>query len=118
SNFPNRKQSRADTLSLSLFSPNYLMETIKGTVVDIFGNILDLNRSVIPIGSENATIRLDQNDNKSKAFLRIKELERKSLAYHFEINSRKDLTGDNGQISLPDISSNEDYARNRSRFFF
>lgn len=114
---PNRRKSRADTLSLTLASPNYLMETIKGTVVDIFGNILDINRSPLPIGADQNTIRAEKSSDKSAAFLRIKELERKSLAYHFEINARKDLAGQNGKITLPDISSNSDYARNRSRFF-
>jgi hypothetical protein len=114
----NRRTSRADTLSLTLAAPNYLMETIKGTVVDIFGNILDLNRNPIPVGQGQNTINANISKNAAKSFLSIKELERKSVAYHFEINARKDLTGQNGQISLPDINSNADYARNRSRFFF
>jgi len=114
---PNRRKSRADTLSLTLAAPNYLMETIKGTIVDIFGNILDINRNPIPIGADQNTIRAEKSSDKSAAFLRIKELERKSLAYHFEINARKDLSGQNGKITLPDINSNSDYARNRSRFF-
>lgn len=116
--FPNRRRSRADTLSLTLASPNYLMETVKGTVVDIFGNILDLNRNPLPIGQGQNTLRPSKSSDKSQSFLKIKELERKSLAYHFELNARKDLTGHNGQITLPDINSNADYARNRSRFFF
>jgi hypothetical protein len=116
--FPNRRRSRADTLSLTLASPNYLMETIKGTVVDIFGNILDLNRNPLPIGKEQNTLRPDKSSDKSQSFLKIKELERKSLAFHFELNARKDLAGKNGKLALPDISSNADYARNRSRFFF
>jgi len=45
-------------------------------------------------------------------------LERKSIAYHFEVNARKDLTGQNGQLTLPDVNSNADYSRARSRFFF
>jgi hypothetical protein len=114
---PNRRKSRADTLSLTLVSPNYLMETIKGTVVDIFGNILDINRNPLPVGADQNTIRAEKSSDKSAAFLRIKEIERKSLAYHFEINARKDLSGQNGKITLPDINSNSDYARNRSRFF-
>ena len=116
--FPNRRKSRADTLSLTLLSPNYLMETIKGTVVDIFGNILDINRSPLPIGTDQNTINDTTSTDKIKSYQLIKELERKSLAYHFEINARKDLTGQNGQIVFPDINSNTDYARNRSRFFF
>jgi len=115
--FPNRRKSRSDTLSLSLVSPNYLMEQTKGTVVDIFGNILDLNRSPLPIGKDQNTIRPDKTTDKTKSFFDIKALERKSLAYHFEINARKDLAGKNGTISLPDINSNADYSRLRSRFF-
>lgn len=115
--YPNRRISRSDALSLSLVAPNYLMETIKGTVVDIFGNILDLNRVPLPVGNDQNTIQPDKTTDKVKAFFNIKELQRKSLAYHFELNARKDLTGQNGQVSLPDINSNFDYARNRSRFF-
>lgn len=114
--FPDRRKSRADTLSLTLASPNYLMETIKGTVVDIFGNILDINRVPLPIGQDQNTLRADSTD-KVKSFQLIKELDRKSIAFHFELNARKNLVGAQGQITLPDINSNSDYARNRSRFF-
>jgi hypothetical protein len=114
--FPNRRSSRCDTLSLSLVAPNFLMETIKGTVVDIFGNILDINRYPLPLGQDQNTLGSTSKD-KAKSFSLIKELERKSLAYHFEINSRKDLSANNGGSVLPDINSNADYARNRSRFF-
>lgn len=113
--FPNRRLSRADTLSLTTLSPNYLMETVKGTVVDIFGNILDLNRNPLPIGQGDNTLRSDDSADKKKSFLSIKELQRKSLAYHFEINTKKDFYKD-GKLVLPDINSNEDSARNRSRF--
>lgn len=115
--FPNRRTSRADTLSLTLAAPNYLMEIIKGTVIDIFGNILDLNRNPLPIGQGQNTIRADKSSDKVQSFINIKALERKSLAYHFEINARKDLSASNGQLVLPDINSNDDHARNRSRFF-
>jgi hypothetical protein len=93
------------------------METIKGTVVDIFGNILDINRVPIPIGKEQNTIKASTSTDKVKSYLSIRELERKSIAFHFEINARKNLLNPNGTITLPDINSNEDYARNRSRFF-
>lgn len=116
-NLPNRRKSRADTLSLTLLEPNFLMETVKGTVVDIFGNILDINRNRLPIGSEDYTIRSEGNKDKVAAYFKIREAQRKSIAYHFEINARKDLKGKNGRIRLPDINSNADYARNRSRFF-
>src|SRR5271166_2465955 len=115
----NRRESRADALSLSLVSPNYLMETIKGTVVDVFGNLLDINRNIIPIGQ---TPSLSATTIKSSAsqptftntYEQIKRFERKSLAYHFEINARKE-TGGTGVPSVTDFS---DYARLRSRFHF
>jgi len=106
SNYISRRKSRTDVLSLTLDYPNYLMETIKGTVIDIFGNILDLNRLPLPIGKKTV-------DDKSENFKIIKELERRSLAFHFEMNARKDLSSG----ELPDINSNADYARNRSRLF-
>jgi hypothetical protein len=115
--FPNRRVSRADTLSLSLVSPNYLIETVKGTVVDIYGNILDLNRAPLPVGQDQNTINKDKSSDKTTSFLLIKEIERKSLAYHFEINARKDLSANNG-LALPDVNSSDDYSRARSRFFF
>lgn len=115
--FPNRRKSRADTLSLSLVAPNYLIETVKGTVVDIFGNILDLNRYPLPVGKDTNTLRPDKSTDKVKSFLNIKEIQRKSLAYHFEINARKDLSGKGGQVALPNIQSSDNYARDRARFF-
>lgn len=115
--FPNRRKSRADTLSLTLGSPNYLIESIKGTVVDIFGNILDINRVPLPVGQDQYTIRVPISTDKTSSYLKIRELQRKSIAFHFELNARKDLSTHNGKLKLPDINSNEDYARNRSRLF-
>ena len=114
---PNRRNSKADTLSLTLAAPNYLMESVKGTVVDIFGNILDINRVPLPIGKDQTTLSDDKSTDKVKSFLAIKELERKSIAYHFEINARKDFSKKTGATDLFDLNSNADYARNRSRFF-
>ncbi len=113
-----RRMSRSDTLSLSLTSPNYLMETVKGTVVDIFGNILDINRFPIPIGSKNLTLKPEDGGSlKHDVFTNIRTAERKSIAFHFELNARKDLGGQNGLVKLPDIDSKDDNARNRSRLF-
>lgn len=117
--YPNRRDSKVDLLSLSLVAPNYLLETIKGSVVDIFGNILDINRVPIPIGqSAPVSLRPDtSNSDKSTVFNNIKALERKNIAFHFELNARKDLTAKNGKEVLPDINSNSDYSRSRSRFY-
>lgn len=120
-NFPNRRKSRADTLSLTLLEPNYLMETVKGTVIDIFGNILDLNRTPLPVGKDQNTIRAEVSKDKVASYLKIREIERKSLAYHFEINARKDFNQKSNNVTstldLLDINSNENSSRLRSRFF-
>lgn len=115
---PNRRQSKTDTLSLSLVSPNFLMESVRGTVVDIMGNILDLNRSpIVGPALNRPNLSLNVDSDKDKAFGRIKTAERQSIAYHFEINARKDLTSINGQQQLPSVDSTTDYARQRSRFY-
>lgn len=119
-NILNRRESRVDALSLSLVSPNYLMETIKGNVVDIHGNLIDINRTVIPIGQlKNASLKdikhnLDETSPLGNIYKTIKDLERQSLAYHFEINVRKDL------LTPPEVNDEDEatknYSRLRSRF--
>jgi len=116
-NIRSRRDGRADALSLSLTAPNFLMETIKGNVVDIYGNILDLNRSIIPIGQieklsiKNIKNNVEETDPLGNVYHNIKTLERRSVAFHFELNARKELT------AAPDTSDTANYARNRSRFF-
>lgn len=105
---PNRRKSRADTLSLSLVSPNYLMEEVKGTVVDIFGNLLDINRVPIPVGQGTNTLKPNNSLDKSVAYASIRALERNSLAYHFEINARKNLATQPGSNILNALNINSD----------
>ena len=123
----NRRNSRADALSLSLVSPNQLIETIKGTVVDIYGNLVDINRSILPSGTVDALSFRNSEGDKSQTFIRLREQSRKSLAYHMEINTRKaDVSGFSDlKRSIGDRSDTTkeparpaDYARNRSKFFF
>jgi hypothetical protein len=109
-----KQDSRAYTLGLSLDYPNHLMEEVKGTIVDAFGNILDLNRNILPIGEDKASFT--KNNNLKEAFKEIRDLHRRSIAYHFEINARK---SDNKNSIYPGMNINKqsDYARERSRFF-
>lgn len=114
----NRRESRADTLSLSLVAPNYLMETIKGTVVDIYGNVLDINRSILPIGKDKLSIQSvklppQNGDPLGNVFDNIKTLERREIAFHFEINAKKKTLGP-PPVEGKDAFTN--YARQRSRF--
>lgn len=109
-----RRENRTDAFSLSPEFPNHLMETIRGTGTDVFGNILDLNRNPLPIG-KISEISLKDSVNKSVAYQNITEQFRKSLAYHWEINSRKPF--ENSDLSTPDITQNVNYGKNSSRFF-
>ena len=122
--FPNRRQSKADTFSLTLASPNYLMETIKGTAVDIFGNLLDINRAILPVGTDQITLNEDISTNKVESYKKIRELERKGIAFHFEINARKDFSNQTSNSNnIADLFGynnkfpNADYGRLRSRFY-
>lgn len=110
-----RREMRADALSLSLEYPNHLIETIRGTAVDVFGNILDLNRNALPIGKID-DLSLRKNPDKKKAFEKIRANLRKSIAFHFEINVRK--PGANDDLSAPDSNDISDFARGRSKFSF
>lgn len=119
---PNRRQSRSDTMSLSLVAPNFLMEEIKGTVVDIFGNILDINRLPIPIGmSASTTLKAGgtaATTTPSTSYQNIRAMERKSIAYHFELNARKDPAPANQGTSLGINDDNYNAKLQRSRFSF
>lgn len=116
--FP-RTSSRADTLSLSLIEPNQLIETIKGTVVDIYGNIVDLNRSIIPNGIIESLSLRENEGNESETFKSLREQSRKSIAYHFEINARKESAPSVGADLLDlFLDDSSDYSRLRSRFSF
>lgn len=120
-NTPNRRDSRVDTMSLSLVAPNFLIEEVKGTVVDVFGNILDINRVPLPVGL-TATTTLRTNGtvittDAKQSYLNIRALERKSIAYHFEINARKDPKPTNQGDSLSINDDNYNAKLQRSRFY-
>jgi hypothetical protein len=115
-----KQNNRPNAWNLTANYPNHLIEIIKGTAVDVEGNVLDLNRSALPIGKLKETSLLN-NSNKSAAFNEIKALHRKAIAYHFEINTKKQgiINQDGSQTVAdpPDVNDVSDYARNRSHFF-
>lgn len=110
--FSDRRERRSNILSLSLAYPNELMETVDGTLVDIFGNLLDINRGIIqpPSGKDPKTI-LDS----------MLENARHTVVLHREINTRKGWSyigsGIPDVIDVPDPSQSADNARDRSRWF-
>lgn len=112
-----KRKMRSDVLSLSLEHPNHLIETIKGTVVDSIGNIIDLNRAIIPLGKVAALSLGKNNEDKSKAYDNMRAAYRKSIGFHFEMNSRKG-SADTSAQPAPDPDNKSDYARSRSKFQF
>jgi hypothetical protein len=118
----NRRGSRADTMSLTLKSPNFLMESIKGTVVDVYGNVLDINRVPLPVGLKADTTLRTQGQSAvtdpKTSYINIRALERKSIAYHFEVNARKDPKPKNQGSDLSIDDDNYNAKLQRSRFFF
>ncbi len=114
--FVNRRVSRADALSLSLIEPNYLIESIAGTVVDIYGNIVDLNRALLPNGLLDSLSFRNIEVNASDTFTKLREQSRKSIAYHWELNARKPVPPDLNNLSTY-LDNTNDYARSRSKFF-
>ncbi len=93
-NQPSRRDMRrTDVLNMGLQVPNMLYEQIIGTTVDIYGNILDLNRNKILFGTKN-----DANNRNSEGNLGVLDIEtnlkllRRSIKYHLELNSRKSDT--------------------------
>lgn len=108
-----RRDSRADTLSLALDRPNQLMESIIGTVIDVYGNILDLNRAILPNGLIDSLSLSTTEGQKSEIFKKLREQIRKSIAFHWELNARKAGLDE----KLQDLDNVNDYARQRSRLF-
>jgi len=111
-----RRERRSNSLSLSLAFPNELMEVISGTVVDIFGNPIDINR-----------VAIEAPRGKDREFLNdILEKMRHTMAYHMEINARKGWDyrarntfadrPDPPIFTVPDIFSSANNARDRSKF--
>jgi hypothetical protein len=111
-----RRIRKEDVLSLSLVSPNQLIEKIEGSISDIYGNLLDINRNILPIGEEEGFITLNGTEEN---YYKIRELHRKNIAYHWELNARKDPDELKIESGLGDNYALIDkiYKKNRSRMF-
>lgn len=102
-----RENRRTDVLDLNLRNYNHLIEKVEGTLVDIYGNIVDINRSPINIPELNTAVD-------PPGFKRLYDYLRRSVKYHFEINSRKDLNDTDPPNPILGIS--EDNLKLHSRF--
>lgn len=104
-----RKNRRTDVLNLNGLNYNHLIEKIEGNVVDIYGNLLDINRNVIRI-PEIDTIESTGSDNAGLGI--IYDHHRRSIKLHYEINSRKPIT----DSEAPEVDKTRNNARNFSRW--
>jgi hypothetical protein len=104
-----REHRRTDVLNLNLKNFNHLIEKVEGTLVDIYGNVLDINRNVIDI-PDAKDIKTDGSD--SAGLKRVYDHHRRSVKFHYEINSRKDIS----TSEPPESDKTSDNGRNFSRW--
>lgn len=104
-----RDMSRSDILNLNDVFRNNLIEEVRGTVVDRYGNILDINRNIINYQETNELLKnKDKRTDLEDLFLR------RAIKYHFEINARKDKSvGKPNYTSIdgPDVKNGHPHSR-------
>ncbi|MFA5048977.1 MAG: hypothetical protein WC516_08190 [Patescibacteria group bacterium] len=111
-----RGARRSNVLSLSQTNPNELIEKVSGTLVDIFGNLLTINKIMLPT---------PQGTKANDLLKEIFEINRHTVAFHMEINTKKGYGYREGKATTkkpiflegfpnPMISANN--ARDRSRW--
>lgn len=105
-----RENRRTDVLDLNLRNYNHLIEKVEGTVVDIYGNILDINRNIIRV-PEVEDLDTATQYKASHGLMRLYSYLRRSIKYHMEINSRKDIADIEPSVSNPGHN-----AKNHSRW--
>lgn len=87
-NTNDRKENRIDVLDLNVDNPNLLIEEVSGTLVDIYGNVLDINRNKI-----NFPAKQPDPGNPSARLTFLNALLKRSVKYHKEINVKKEQYG-------------------------
>ena len=102
-----RPDRRTDVFNLNMFNYNHLIERIEGTAVDIYGNVLDINRNIVKIPDVTT---LDTKKGNADSLKNLYRYMRRSIKYHMEINSRKELNGDEPSRKT------DAYARDHSRW--
>ena len=104
----NRSETDYDVLNLNVSNPNLLMESVQGTLVDIYGNLLDLNRRVINFPSD-AEGRKNINERLEK----LSALNRRTVKIHYELNAKKTASGEVAVDTLdgPDIKNGHSHSR-------
>ena len=104
-----REHRRTDVFDLNLRNYNHLMEKIEGTVVDVYGNVLDINRHIIKV-PEVEEIDTKNNSIAEHGLRRMYSYLRRSIKYHFEINSRKETSAIDPSTTNPAYNA-KDHSR-------
>ena len=104
-----RQGSRSDAFGLGPLQYNLLSETLIGTAVDVYGNILDLNRNLIP------TQEMQSNDEDARVASQYQAL-RRSLKLHVELNSRKEAESVAKDSIVGPFSGSPDIIADHSRW--
>jgi len=89
-----RSNRRTDILNLNMLNYNHLIEKVEGTLVDIYGNVLNINRGVIGFPDLKSLGLSDDQGATQTAVQTMYDYMRRSIKYHFEINSRKNIDDD------------------------
>jgi len=103
-----RTETDYDVLNLNVENPGLLIESVQGTLVDIYGNLLDLNRNIIRFPSDE-----EGRKNIDKRLPQLSVLNRRSVKLHYEINSKKNVDGEVAVDVLdgPDIPNGHVHSR-------
>lgn len=111
-----RGARRSNVLSLSQTNPNELLEKVSGTLVDIFGNLLTINKVILPT---------PQGTKADEILRQIFEINRHTVVFHMEINTKKGYGYREGAATtkkpvllenFPDPMVSANNARDRSRW--
>lgn len=104
-----RSQRRTDVLNLNLNNYNHLIEKVEGTLVDIYGNVVDINRNIIPVPDSSS---IDTSGlNTTTSIKNIHDYLRRSVKMHYEINSRKNIPGTEPNKSEAVKNNANDFSR-------
>jgi hypothetical protein len=109
----NRHERRNNVLGMSLHHPNELIEIVHGTLVDFFGNPLDLNKSKLPAVSAK---------NEKEYYEQLEYNARRTIVFLKEINTRKGYSFRSDNIKpytlkgAPKPNLSENNSRDRSKW--
>lgn len=105
-----RQERRTDILNINLNNYNHLIEKVEGTLVDIYGNVLDLNRNIVNL-PDMSVIEASNSTLIKDTLLELYNKLRRSVKLHYEINSRKSLLSDEPSVDVESDPQLKDFSK-------